>query len=106
MSDPETVRRLAERITKQLADDGLLIQSGWQIYRMMMLKLQPHQDADDLREAFLAGCEYVWSCMMNMLDPGTEETAADLSRMDRLHKEVLGIQSQLQLKYGRTMGSA
>jgi hypothetical protein len=105
MSD-EGIRRLAERLTRTLADDGKLIEAGWQAYRLLCLKLQPHDAADPLREAFMAGAEHLFASMMNMLDPGLEETPDDMRRLDRLHAELEPVREMLQLKYGRTAGSA
>lgn len=106
MVNETTIHGLAEKITKSLADQGKLIEAGWQCYRLLCLKMQPHETRDDLREAFLAGAEHVFSSIIGMLDPGTEETDADLHRMDRLHAELETVRKTLTLKYGRTAGSA
>jgi hypothetical protein len=103
---PTTIRTLAERITRSLVDQGKLIEAGWQTYRLLCLHTPPHEARDDLREAFLAGAEHVFSSMITMLDPGTEETDDDMRRMDQLHAELEPVRKTLTLKYGRTAGSA
>jgi hypothetical protein len=100
------VREVAERLVKHLADEGKLIEAGWQTYRLLCLKLPPHETRDDLHEAYLVGAEHVFASIIGMLDPGTGETEADLSRMDALHTELEPIRKTLSLKYGRSMGSA
>ena len=106
MSDDHRVREAAERLTKALADQGLIIAAGWQTYRLLCLRLLPHETREDLQEAWMASAEHLFSCMVSMLDPGVEETDADLRRMDRLHEELKPIRQTLKLKYGRTAGSA
>jgi hypothetical protein len=100
------VKELADRLSKALADEGRVVAAGWQIYRLACLKIPPHEARDDLREAFEAGAEHLFGTMMSMLDPGTEETPADMARMDRLNDELKPIRQRLQLKYGVTMGRA
>ena len=95
MSD-ETIRRMAERLVPDLVDQGKLLEAGWQIYRLLCLKLQPHEARDDLREAFMAGAETLFSSIVGMLDPG----------MDRIDKELEPVRAHLKLKYGRTGGHA
>lgn len=101
-----TVAAVAERLTRSLADQGKLLEAGWQSYRLLCLKIPPHEGRDDLREAFLAGAEHTFASIINMLDPESEPTEADMRRMDMLHSELEPIRKMLTLKYGRTAGSA
>lgn len=103
---PEVVKKLAERVTRDLADQGKLLEAGWQAYRLLCLQVPPHEARDDLREAFMSGAEHLFASIMSMLDPGTEETPDDMRRMDRLNDELEPIRQGLRLKYGRTAGSA
>jgi hypothetical protein len=100
------VREVAERLVKRLADQGQLVEAGWQTYRLLCLKMPPHETRDDLHEAYLVGAEHVFASIINMLDPGQDETEADLTRMDRLHTELEPIRKTLTLKYGRPSGTA
>jgi len=106
MSDPRTVEQLAVRLTKDLVDQGKLLEASWQLYRLLMLKAAFHEPREAEREAFEAGCELVFTSIMNMMEPGTEPTEHDLQRMDSIFREVQAIQQRLQLKYGRSMGNA
>jgi hypothetical protein len=105
MSD-DTIRRVAEKLVKDLADRGLLIAAGWQTYRLLCLKLPAHEPADALHEAFMAGAEHVFASMMNMMEEDREPTAADMHRMTQLHEELEPVRATLKLKYNRAMGSA
>jgi hypothetical protein len=100
------VQKLADRIAKDLADEGKLLEAGWQIYRLLCLKAPPHEACDDLREAFMAGAEHLFASIIQMLDPEAEPTENDLNRMNLLLAELEPVQKALRLKYGRTAGSA
>ena len=101
----DTIQRLAERITRDLVDQDKLLEAGWQLYRLLCLKVPPHEARDDLREAFLAGAEHLFSSMIVMMEPGTEATENDLRRMDTINVELDQVRKTLRLKYGRTAGS-
>lgn len=105
-SQADTIRKLAERLTKDLADQGMLLEAGWVGYRLLCLKVPPHERADDKREAFMAGCEHTFASIISMMEPDAEPTDTDLARMDKLHKELEPVRRHLKLKYGRTAGSA
>ena len=100
-------RAYLERLTKQLADEGKLIESGWVAYRLVAM----HPDApavqiDECRMAFMAGSQHLFSSMMTMLDPCEGETDADLNKMDLIHKELEAWVAELRLKAQRAKGSA
>jgi hypothetical protein len=103
---PDKMKELADRITKGLADEGKLIEAGWQIYRLLCLKIPPHEARDDLHEAFLAGAEHLFASIVNMLDPEAEPTEADLERMNLMFEELEPFRKTLRLKYGPVMGRA
>lgn len=105
MSD-NPIRDMAERLTRDLTAQGKLLEAGWQIYRLLCLKLPPHVAGDDLREAFMAGAEHIFSSILTAMDPGEEPTDDDMLRMDRLNDELEPVRRTLRLKYGRTTGSA
>lgn len=104
---PDKIHEMAERISKELADRGLLIEAGWQIYRSLALRnVQNIPELDRFHEAWQASASHLFTSIMQSLDPGTEETTADLMRMDLLHRETQQIEAMLRLKYGRAVGSA
>lgn len=109
MSDDNRVRVLAERLTKDLADQGLLLEAAWQTYRLLCLKTPPHEPRDDLHEAFMAGAEHLFASICTFLEPGhnpDEITENDMRRMDMLDRELEPIRRMLRLKYGHTAGRA
>lgn len=78
-----------ERLTKQLADDGKLIEAGWIGMRIAAgLTDAPAVQLDEMRKAFMAGAQHLFSSIMTMLDEGAEPTDADLNRMSLIAVEL------------------
>ena len=48
----------------------------------------PKVQMDESRKAFYAGAFAIFECIMVNLDPGSEPTDGDLSRMDALYAEL------------------
>ncbi len=95
-------RMLVETITKKLVDEGKLVEAGWASLRV--LTLPPDTPADQLREmrmAFFAGAQHLFGSIMGMMDDGEEPTAADMSRMDMIHKELQGFIAEMQARLAR-----
>ena len=90
-------RQFLERFARKLADQGKLIEAGWVGLRLAAVPL--NAPAAQLREArmiFMAGAAHLFSSMMTMLDPGAEETEADLTRMDLISKELAAFEHELE----------
>jgi hypothetical protein len=100
-------RAFLERLTRELADQGKLIESGWVGYRLMVIpKDAPQIQLDECRMAFMAGAQHLFSSIMNMLDPGVEETEGDLHKMSLIHEELDAFLKEFELKAAKTKGSA
>jgi hypothetical protein len=83
------IERAADELTKELSNKGKLIEAGFAAFASFVIsKDAPATQLDEMRIAFMAGAEHVWSSVMNMLDPGEEPTDADLRRMDLIQKEI------------------
>lgn len=107
MSDSEKRRLVMERLARELMDEGMIVEGGWQMFRLIALKPDtPTPELDRCKEAFFSGAQHLFGSMMSALDPGVEETPADLRRMDQIHAELERFAETLRLKYGRSMGSA
>lgn len=104
MSDK--VREVADRIARELTDQGLLIAAGWQVYRAMALQdVRQVSEIDRYRETFEAGAAHLFTAIMHILEAGTEETEADLRRMDSIWSEIKPIEDRMRLRYGRPAGT-
>lgn len=96
-----------QALTRRLTDEGKLIEAGWAALRAMWV----HPDAPDhqvaeLRQAFMAGAQHTWASLMTALDPGADPTTADLSRMDKIQRELDAFAAELARDHYPTKGSA
>ena len=99
-------RAFLERLTKQLANDGKLIEAGWVALRIQCI---PHNapaiQLQEMRMAYMAGAQHLFSSMIGMLDADAEPTDADIHRMDLIHRELEAFRSELELWTAQTKGS-
>lgn len=65
------------------------VEAAWRSYRDLVLRGRM-SDAEraECRLAFWAGSSALFYSILDCLDPGDEPTAADLRRMDNIHKEI------------------
>src|SRR5215207_2685345 len=85
-----------ERLTKKLADDGKLIEAGWIGLRIATgLTDAPADQLDEMRKAFMAGAQHLFSSMMTFLDEGEELTDADMNRMSLIVAELQAFGDEL-----------
>ncbi len=99
-------RAYLERLTKQLADQGKLIEAGWVALRLQAIPSNaPALQLREMRMAFMAGAQHLFASMIGMLDPGTDETPDDMKRMDLIHAELEAFCAEL-MRWVETKGSA
>jgi hypothetical protein len=83
------VPELVEKMTKDLVDQGKIIEAGFEAMRIVsMHKEAPEYQIRDMRMAFFAGAQHLWSSVMSILEPGAEPTEKDLKRMNLIHEEL------------------
>lgn len=80
-----------ERASAQdAANKGLLVEAGWIGLRAAWISDDASAiQIEEMRNAFFAGAQHIFSTIMSMQDDGLEETPADLERMDKLSAELL-----------------
>ena len=82
-------RKHLERFTKELIDQGKLIEAGWVSMRLACdLEDAPRDQLHQMRMAFFAGAQHLMGSMMTALDPGAEPTEADMRRMGLIAGEL------------------
>jgi hypothetical protein len=107
MPSREEIARIATELSKQLAKEGKLIEAGWAGYRMLVLPPDaPPIQIDECRLAFMAGSQHLFSSIMNILDPGEQETPADLIKMDLIDKELRAFGREMEMRLTKAKGSA
>jgi hypothetical protein len=100
-------RQFLELLSRKLADEGKLIEAGWVALRLQTIPLNaPAVQLQEMRLAYMAGAQHLFSSIMTILEPGQDETEADLTRMDLIHKELEAFCKELELRVGRPAGSA
>ena len=99
-------RQFLEQLSRRLADDGRLIEAGWVALRLQAVPHNaPAVQLQEMRMAFMAGAQHLFGSILSILDPGLEETDADLSRMDLIHKELAAFEQELRLRMTKPAGS-
>jgi hypothetical protein len=92
-------REFLQQVTKELADQGRLIEAGWIGYRFAVMPHDaPQVQIDECKLAFMAGAAHLFSSMATILDPGDEPTDADLRKMDMIHAELQKFQEDFNNK--------
>lgn len=82
-------RAYLERLTKKLADDGKLIEAGWVGLRLAAIPLDaPAVQLNEMRKAYMAGAQHLFSSIMTMMDDNAEPTEADLRKLSLIAAEL------------------
>lgn len=96
-----------QRLSRELTDAGKLIEAGWVTLRMAAIPrdASPTQ-LSEMRLAYMAGAQHLFSSIMTILEPDAEPTDTDLARMDLIHKELEAFRQELELWVGKPKGRA
>lgn len=107
MSKAKFLGDVVTHIGKQSADDGKLLEIGWLAYEATCIPPGTAPERmKEMRLCYFAGCEHLFSMIMGILDPGSEPTARDLSRMAKISAEVDFWRSVLEASFRPTQGNA
>lgn len=78
-----------ERLSRELADQGKLIEAGWIGLRIAAIAPDaPPIQLEEMRMAFFAGAQHLFSSIMTILEPGMEPADKDIDRVDLIDKEL------------------
>ena len=100
-------RHYLEVLSKRLADDGRLIEAGWVAMRLLAVPLDaPAVQLNEMRQAFMAGAQHLFSSIMTILDPGADPTTADLRRMELISDELETFGKEMELRVSRPAGTS
>jgi hypothetical protein len=96
-----------ERLSRELTDKGKLIEAGWVGLRIAAIPLDaPAVQLDEMRNAFFAGAQHLFSSIMSILEPDAEPTEKDLERMDLIDRELKAFINDFTLRKFPSEGSA
>lgn len=100
MSDKEKVIR----ITRALADQGKLIEAGWMGLRLLAVAPDaPAIQIEEMRNAFFAGAQHVFSSLISMTDDNTEEpTETEMRRMELIDTELKAFIAEFKRQHPET----
>jgi len=97
----------AKRLEKEFVDKGLLIEAGWVALRTLSVpENAPQIQLDEMRTAFFAGAQHLFSSIMSIMDEDAEPTADDMRRLDLINKELETFIAEYNLKHGVVRGRA
>ena len=83
------------------------MEAGWVGFRHMVVdEKAPAIQLQEMRMAFMAGAQHLFSSIMVTLEPDKEPTAKDLRRMDMIHKELETFGKELELRAATPGGTA
>lgn len=86
-----------ERLSRDLTDNGKLIEAGWIGLRLAAVPLDaPAIQLDEMRKAFFAGAQHLFASIMTILDEEREPTDEDLRRMDQIDTELRSFAHDLE----------
>lgn len=100
-------RAYLERLSRDLTDKGKLIEAGWIGLRIACdLEDAPKVQLQEMRNAFFAGAQHLFSSIMTILEPDAEPTEKDMERMDLIDKELRAFINDFTIRNVPTEGSA
>ena len=89
-------------LTKELIDQGKLIEAGWIGLRGGAIDSNASvMQLQDMRMAFFAGAQHLYASIMIGLDPDKEPTTADMKRMQQIHDELENFSDELMTRLAR-----
>lgn len=107
MNKFKMIERVASEVTKQFTDKGQLIEAGFAAFHHLVIsKGAPPVQVQEMRLAYMAGADHLFSSIMTILDEGQEPTEADLVRMDLIEKELRSWRGRLMERAAPTQGNA
>lgn len=92
-----------ERLSRDLTDQGKLIEAGWVGLRLAAIPLNaPKDQLVEMRKAFFAGAQHLFASIMTIMEEDAEPTDADLRRMDLIDTELRSFGHDLEREIAGT----
>lgn len=109
MNARTTHRAAVDRLTKELVDQGKLIEAGFaaMIHDTYNVQQLPPTQLRDLRMAFFGGAQHLFGSLTgSILDAGDEPTDADMRRISLIAAELDTFISEFARDHMPTKGQA
>jgi len=102
-----SIQEVAQKLSEGLADAGKIIEGGFAGFKMMVIPdSAPQVQIHEMRMAFFAGAQHLFSSIMAVMDSDREPTPRDLHRMTMIHEELEKFQKDFELNHIPTDGNA
>lgn len=90
MSTPDpALREAVKQLTAGLVDKCDLIEAGWLVMQAYIVPPETSsRQIADMRFAYMAGAQHLFSSIMALIGPGTEPTETDFRRLMLIKKEL------------------
>ena len=86
-----------ETAIRGLSEMGRLIEGGWLAYRLKVVPVDaPEVQVRECRLAFYAGATHLFYGILAAMDPGLEDTEADLNKMSLIDMELRSFHEQIK----------
>lgn len=96
---PNDKEKLIHELTKKLTDEGRIIEAGFTGFKFMTISaIAPPVQVEEMRNAFFAGAQHLFSSIMSVLDIGEEPTENDLNRLTLINEELKNFINNFELK--------
>ena len=101
------LKTILEKLHRDLVDEGKLIEAGWIGMRIACVPDDASEiQVSDMRMAFFGGAQHLFSCLMTIMESGSEPTDKDLERMSLIDAELRKFVDELELRHASAKGSA
>ncbi len=78
-----------DNLCRELTDKGKLIEAGWLSLKVTIISANaPQIQIEEMRKAFFAGAQHLFSSILSILEPDAEPTEKDLRRMSQISQEL------------------
>lgn len=92
---PEQLTELVRKLT----DEGKLVEAGWiGLCLAIMPTDAPAIQVREMRKAFFAGAQHVFSSILAVMDDDREPTEADMRRMTNISDELTKFADELRVQ--------
>lgn len=96
-----------ERLSRELTDQGKLIEAGWVGLRIAAIPLDASAtQLDEMRNAFFAGAQHLFGSIMTVMDPDALPTEKDVERISSIARELRGFIAEFKLRLQPAEGVA
>lgn len=101
----DTFQLLCEELAKRATDNGLLIEAGWLGLKAVACpRNAPPRQVEDMRTAFFAGAQHLFSSIMTIMDADRDPTENDMRRMSQINAELERFYAEFAAKHGLLHG--